>query len=311
MVRFWLLPRPSLWTKAEMIGQVCQIWGKHMSAWQCDQHLLLRRYLLNDNTYGCLECPMPKQRHSILYRCLPLFQILDFASYKLTRNLTLEDNPYDFSHSELREIDTLLRCPITKELFDLPKRLPCGHVVDDRSLHLFKHCPRCSQAITEQFVVADTLVEQLANEWCEKRRQYLQLDATLMNVPLIMIPKPLKVHVSRCEAFEDLEHRTAKFSLLSKSTKEAELNVLLKSYGLAHSNANREEKLKLINRFYRLFNYNLIRHRKVPLSDLFRDMLYTGMDTSFSNDIQRKRLEMQAQVHSIKRDMLHNKGVEM
>ena len=98
-------------------------------------------------------------------------------------------DPSDFPTDSLRKLDSSLRCPICKDLYDAPVVLHCGHtfcsLVSPFVTHRFKsrtvvqcirtvlpnkpECPICRMAAKETHLVRNSMFGETVNTWSHVR----------------------------------------------------------------------------------------------------------------------------------------------
>eukprot|EP00835_Amoeboradix_gromovi_P006012 NODE_638_length_5673_cov_0.212953.p2 type:complete len:342 gc:universal NODE_638_length_5673_cov_0.212953:3669-4694(+) len=239
----------------------------------CKEHGQMLRYIKRRESdkihYLCSECKYPKVSHRLMHDICSLFPIdIDFFNLDVnSRNVEKCDDPYDFASDSLFKLDELLRCPITKEAFDVPLLSNCIHNFDSLSKSLVFEtgkCPTCSLKIIWSDLVIDRLIESLSNFWMSNRNFFLQFECTYLNLdPLIS-----KSTSASWSFFNGLDILNKMFSdkqemISMRYAKDSEIKSYLIQFDIP-TKGTKSDRYNRTAKFIKLFNHNL--HSNRPLS---------------------------------------------
>lgn len=236
---------------------------------QCPFHHQFLKFEANGQLY-CIECCKPSRPHAIFTQMASLFPVdMDFLEVdSTTRNDMLLEDKYDFSSTELRTIDTLLRCPVSKGLYDTPMLLTCGHHVDKFSLkllHGYLRCPSCDAPLNELHMVTDGTLLSVCHHWAEFRHELLHLEAIALNMsPLVIPTSKYTLYHERIAPLIGTRHTKPRLTLSEVTSK-------LEYYGLP-SNGTKRAKVNRYHAFLDLVNRQHGKNRPLSPNSILMEM---------------------------------------
>ena len=289
----------------------------------CKKHLRLLKYVFNNNYY-CADCPERKVVHPLLTMICDLLPI-DLYIFKIeaNRNSVLSDDIYDFASNEFRNMDELLRCPVSKRLYDKPTLTSCFHNYDSCSKELVLQqgkCPICFIQLNEMELETDAMIESLSKFWVEHRHDFLALECNYFELKELLKPnKPSMngIKISGVRKLNLLQENREKLRLLSKTTKDSEVRRRLEEFEIP-THGSKDDRIQRMNQFLKKFNHNLGINRPISPRNLLRQFINEQnilienrsfrhddnvSDETF-NDIKSHQSAVQAQLHEI----LKNQG---
>ena len=268
----------------------------------------LRLKFVNENKYLCSECPGRKYIHPLLNELSSLLPLEAFMFDCKERNDIISDDVYDFASDQLRHIDELLRCPVSKQLYDVPYITTCFHSFDHMSKDLIVStgkCPICFKQLNEMGLEIDTHLERISKYWYTNRDSLLALECELFILPTLKLPKQEQTISTLNRILKPVDIKVDYLPIHPKSIKDASIRQELQKLQIP-TNGSKEDRLDRYNKFARVYNLNSKSNRPLSFSNLLEDFL---KDNSIKNsvllDIKQHQKQLRHQLSKYK----ENKGL--
>ena len=245
----------------------------------CKKHLRIKKYVCNGNYY-CADCTDFKYVHPLLEQICNVFPMdpFLFQLHLASRNVEKNNDIYDFASEPLRNLDELLRCPVSKQLFDTVTLTNCLHSFDNNAKECIQEtgkCPVCFMQLNEMRLEKDFLIETLSNYWAEHRDEILAFEQQQFDLSPLKIP-PFKtmnnININGINKLINLNRNKEKMHLISKNCKDHDVRNKLNEFGI-QQNGTKEERIQRMNKFIKKFNTNLDSNRPISCRMLLRSFI--------------------------------------